>query len=400
MGLFKRFRKPAAEISGLGRSLIAARLDEADSAPADSTVVVFNPAGHARRAEAGRVVRNEGDTVYCFHPGPYQVDLTPFAAAPEIGLRLRFLIDAANPRVAQQRFDLFLFSEAEAELSLSGFCAAVQGALQGELARGALDLPPCTSLDEWNEFRAGLNQLLYTRFGVTVDDCVPVDLGDTIDFADILRARAAASPAIALPVAASPVVAPPVPQVAVPPAAVTPMSAAAESFTAVAEPSAAAISHASLYAATGQAVADVAADAKALRRLFLELPVLSGALRLLVLPDGVEIFKSHQAVLRRLSLLALEVNTMPSLAWAAPDQPLESAQQSRRCAHSAAAISALDEGWALLSRLQLESPAPWAGHEDDTDRICANLEYHLSQRRAARAQVDTEDSQERKEPKL
>jgi hypothetical protein len=38
------------------------------------------------------------------------------------------------------------------------------------LAQGALDLPPCTTLEEWHAFRAGLNQLMYTRYGVTVDD--------------------------------------------------------------------------------------------------------------------------------------------------------------------------------------------------------------------------------------
>jgi hypothetical protein len=41
---------------------------------------------------------------------PYTLDLQPFAAAPEWGLRLRVLVDAADPRVAQQRFDLFLQS--------------------------------------------------------------------------------------------------------------------------------------------------------------------------------------------------------------------------------------------------------------------------------------------------
>ena len=81
-------------------------------------------------------------------------------------------VDAANPRVAQQRFDLYLYSETSGDLQLPGFGASVETALQAELAQGALDLPPCTTLEEWHAFRAGLNQLMYTRYGVTVDDCV------------------------------------------------------------------------------------------------------------------------------------------------------------------------------------------------------------------------------------
>jgi hypothetical protein len=110
-------------------------------------VVVFNAAGHARRAAAGKVVGEQGESVFCFHPGPYTVDLVPFVAAPEWGLRLRFVIDAANPRVSQQRFDLYLYSETAGRLALADFGAAVEMALQAELAQGALELPPCTSLE-------------------------------------------------------------------------------------------------------------------------------------------------------------------------------------------------------------------------------------------------------------
>ena len=342
MGLFTRFRKPIAEISGLGSSLIARRLDDARAAPAGSVVVVNR-------------VQNAPELVYCYHPGPYAVDLTPFAAAPEIGLRLRFLIEP-NPRLTQQRFDLYLFSEAGEVVELAAFGLAVQDVVQHELAQGTLDLPPCTSLDEWHAFRAGLNQLLYTRFGVTVDDCVPVDLGDSIDYAAMLLART-----------------PPQSSDSPGPPAATPAAPAAK--------------------------ADHTTDAMALRRLFLELPALSSAIRLLVLPAGTEVFQSQQALLQRLSLLGLSVSTMPSLEWRAPDQPLESAQQARRAAHSQAAVVALDEAWALLSRLQLASPAPWTEQFNEADRIVANLEYHVAERRAT-CPTCKDGQDERKEPQL
>uniref|UniRef100_UPI00197CF6E7 hypothetical protein n=1 Tax=Pseudomonas viridiflava TaxID=33069 RepID=UPI00197CF6E7 len=105
------------------------------------------------------------------------LDLAPFAAAPEWGLRVRVLVDAPNPHAEQQRFDLFLFAEHHlhgGQLSLAALGLILQTTLQSQLAQGALDLPPCTTLDEWHAFRAGFNQLLYTRYGLTVDDCVPV----------------------------------------------------------------------------------------------------------------------------------------------------------------------------------------------------------------------------------
>jgi hypothetical protein len=370
MAIFKRRRAPAAGISGLGQILIALRRVTGDAAPAASTVVIFNPAGHARRMAPGRVACDEGEVAYCFHPGPYSVDLMPFAAAPEMGLRLRFVVDTANPRVAQQRFDLYLFSEVDLQLSVAGMGAAIEAALQAALAQGSLDLPPCTSLEEWNFFRAGLNQLLYTRFGITVDDCVPVDLGDHIDYAAILRERAAQA-------------APQSDHAGI--GAEAPSDASSDTFAPAA----------SAAPAQESTRADHAGrDASALRRMFLELPALGGALRLLVLPPGLEVFQSHQALLQRLSLVSLSVGTMPSLAWAAPDQPLDVPQQQRRSGHSVAALAAMDEAWSLLARLQLASAAQWPQLLDEADRICANLEFHLALRRVPFAQ------EERKEPSL
>lgn len=375
MGLFTRRRTPVADTSGLGQTLVALRLGQGDAAPAAATVVIFNPVGHARRVAAGRVTCNEGEIAYCFHPGPYSMDLLPFAAAPEIGLRLRFVIDAADPRVIQQRFDLYLFSEAGTQLALDDMRAGIETSLQTALAQGSLDLPPCTSLDEWNVFRAGLNQLLYTRFGITVDDCVPVDLGDTVDYAAMLRTRVAnAINEAPLPADVQAADARTEPQLG---DAVEPHHAAAGA------PATAAASH---------GLAD--GDARSLRRLFLELPALSGALRMLVLPPGLETFQTHQALLKRLGLAALSVGTMPSLAWAAPDQPLPAPQQLRRSTHSTAAVGAMDEAWSLLARLQLASAPQWLQLLDEADRICANLEFHLELRRAPYA------PEERKEPSL
>lgn len=359
MGIFSRRRKPAVDIDGLGANLIALRLDAGDVAPAHSTVVVFNAGGHARRAGTGKVVCETGEMALCFHPGPYTVDLAPFAAAPEWGLRLRFVVDVANPRVTQQRFDLFLYSEMVERLELEAFRASAQAALQTELAQGALDLPPCTTLEEWHAFRAGLNQLMYTRFGVTVDDCVPVDLGDQVDFAAVLKARAAVvAPA---PHFLSNVVfdeTPAMPLVGAMPASL---------------------------AATATATAIAQQDAFGLRRLFIELPGLSSELRLLVLPEGLPVFQQHQALLLRLGMAALNINTMPSLAWAAPDQPLAHGEQVRRAGQTLLALQALDEAWALLARLQRAEHAQWPALLEEADRICANLETGLAFRRAPHA---------------
>jgi hypothetical protein len=365
MGLFTRRRKPATDTGGLGIGLIALRLDVGDAAPANSTVVVFNAAGHARRAAAGKMSCEPGESVFCFHPGPYTVDLVPFAAAPEWGLRLRFVIDAANPRVTQQRFDLYMYSETAGRLELAAFGASVEAALQAELAQGALDLPPCTALEEWHAFRAGLNQLMYTRYGVTVDDCVPVDLGDQIDFAEVLKARVP-EPAAADLAAATP-------------------EAAIHSLSAAPQPhphpqqNVAAAPHG---VPTPAPPSTAQQDARALRRLFLELPALSVGLRLLVLPAGLPIFERHQALLLRLGMAILNVNTMPDLAWAAPDQPLAPQDQTRRAAQTLVAQTALDEFWSLLARLQLAEPQRWPQLLEEADRVCANLETGLSLRRS------------------
>lgn len=377
--------------------MVALRLEAGDVAPAGSTVVIFDAAGHARRAVPGKVAHGQDETVFCFHPGPYTMDLIPFAAAPEWALRLRFVVDAANPRVPQQRFDLYLFSETSGSLPLAGFAASVEAALQAELALGALDLPPCTSIEEWHAFRAGLNQLMYTRYGVTVDDCVPVDLGDQIDFADVLKARAAVAAQADVReeareeaqrlAAGAPAAAPvePSTSAAASPvqgalqAADAPLLVSSPAATPASPPPARPADRAAAPPAKSESPAQ--RDSRALRRLFLELPAVSRELRLLPLPHGLPIFERHQALLLRLNMASLNVNTMPALAWAAPDQPLTDEHQRRRSRQTLIARDALDEAWSLLARLQLAGDDQWPLLLEEADRVCANLETGLSLRR-------------------
>jgi len=348
LNLFKRpFRQPPPDLAGLGAAFIALPLAKGCTVPAGNVAVLANREGHTRRlSEGARVAILDGETAWCVHPGPYGCELAPFAAAPEIGLRVRFAIDAPDPREVQQRFDLFLASEGGERVALDAFVAALQAALQRELAQGNLELPPCTSFEEWNAFRTGFNQLLYTRFGVMVDDCVPVDLGASRDLAALLAARLAAQPI--LQATSQPALQP-----------VSPSASAAQqdAFDAVRE------------------------DAKALRRLFLELPGVMCGLRLAVLPADCAIFRRHQELLRRLDLVSLSVGTMPALALAAPGQPLAAAEQRRRARHSVRAVAALDEAWALLARMKLAGAPMLPVLLEEADRIAANLACDCAARR-------------------
>lgn len=342
--LFKRMaRAPAFDATGLGREVLARPIGAGCVLPPATVGVAVDRAGHTRRISAGgRLVLIEGEQGWCFHPGPYGCDLLPFARAPEIGLRVHFAIDSHDPRLSQQRFDLFLASEGEGELRLGELAARIEDALQRELAQGNLELPPCTTLDEWNAFRAGFNQLLYTRFGLTVDDCVPVDLKASRDYAQALRAAAQAADAPCIGAAA--------------PAAQAQGPAPAA------------------FDAAG-------ADARALRRLFLELPCVMCRLRLAALPSGQALFRQQQALLQRLDLAALAAGSMPALALAAPGRPLAVEQQVRRARHSVRATAALDEAWALLARLECAEDEGLERLFDEADRIVANLELELEGRK-------------------
>jgi hypothetical protein len=345
LDLFKRIsRAPAFDAAGLGVKSVARPVAASCLLPPNGVGVVVAASGRPRRVSAGgRLVLAAGESGWCFHGGPYGCDLAPFAAAPEIGLRVHFAIDSPDPRVTQQRFDLFLASEGAGELTVASLAARIEEALQRELGQGNLDLPPCTTLDEWNAFRGGFNQLLYTRFGLTVDDCVPVDLGDTRDFARALTARAAQEGVALAPVAA----------------ALPPLDAAVD-------------------------------DARALRRLFLELPCVMCRVREAALPQGQSLFHQQQALLQRLDLACLAASTMPALGLAAPGQPLDIDTQRRRARHSLRAAGALDEAWALLARLERAGDEGLALLFDEADRIVANLESARLERK--RVAPDSEDA--------
>jgi hypothetical protein len=344
LGFFKR-AAPAPEACELGRTLVALALPAGAAPPAGCQAVVVGEDGRTRRLQAARRIEaRAGETAYAFHPGPYTVDLVLFETAPEIGLRTSFAIDAPDPQASQQRFDLYLAAEVAGRLELDALAKAIEGALRHELASGGLELPPCTTLDEWNAFRQGLNQLLYMRFGLTVDDCLPVDLGDVRDYAQELAARAARQAEEAPAAAAG-----------------TPAgSTASERFDPAAE------------------------DAKAMRRLFLELPCLMCGLRLAAMPAAQELFHRQQALLVRLDLVCVGVSAMPALALAAPGQPLALDAQLRRARHSRRACVSLDEAWALLARLRQAGEAGLPLLYDEAERIVANLEADCEGRRAER----------------
>ncbi|WP_395407753.1 hypothetical protein ACHMW6_14285 [Pseudoduganella sp. UC29_106] len=395
--------------------------------PPVCTAVVVAESGQTRRAAsfgAARVHLGPGEVAWCFHPGPYALALLPFAAAAEAGLRVEFVVDAGDPRVAQQRFDLYLASELARDLgalTVASFAAAAQSALQNALAEGMLDLPPCTSIEEWHAFRAGLNELLYTRFGVTVEDCYPIDLHPVADLAATLRARGAAPASLSLlpPSPADSAAAPTAPLDAARPAAASaePPRAASAAPSAPATTASPALTAgtadagglAPIYAdappaspaspLAARAVEDAAReDARALRRLFLELPALSAALRMVTPPSSA--FARQQDLLQRLALAALDVNTMPALELAAPGCKLPKRLQEHRSFHATQAAMALDNAWALLARLKLASPEDIVQLFDEADRLIANLEFALAERRAVPAAGAVTGEAERREPTL
>ena len=353
IGLFKR--APAVEAAcELGRSAVALPLRADCAPPRGAPVVVVDASGHARRAVApgGKAIPlRDGELAWVFHPGPYQVDLVPFPAAPEIGLRTAVAVDVSDPDVVRHRFDLYLAAEAAGRLDAAQLGAAIEAALRRELEQGGLALPPCATVEEWHAFRRGLNELVYMRFGLVVDDCVPVDLGDRVDHAALLAARAAAGEAPSAPVA--------IPQ-----------------------------------AAVAAAPADVALpDARALRRLFLELPGLMCGVRLAALPSDPVQFRRQQALLQRLDLLSVGAATMPALGLAAPQGALEDGEQRRRAHHSGRAAGALDEAWALLARLKGAAQDDLAALYDELDRIVANLEHDCAARRRTGPAGDASDGE-------
>jgi hypothetical protein len=335
---FFRRAAPVHDACTLGRTAVALPLSPDCGAPPGCPVVIVDADGRPRRATtpAGKKVElRPGELAWAFHPGPYTIDMVPYAQAPEIGLRTTFAIDPQDPAAAGKRFDLYLAAEADGRVDLAVLGAKVESAVRNALEQGALDLPPCADIDEWNAFRQGLNRLLYLRFGLTVDDCVPVEL-EGVDYAAQLAARAVGSAVVAAPAPAP------------------------------------------------EKVEPAMHDAKSLRRLFLELPCLMCGLRLGALPNGQDQFRQQQALLQRLDRLSVEITSMPALVLAAPGQPLALDEQLRRMRHSRRATVALDEAWALLARLEGAQGERLAALYDEAERIVANLEAECAGRRTAK----------------
>jgi hypothetical protein len=402
-----RSKQPGLPDAGqLGHASMALRV-ERDSVIPDACIgICLDQHGRARHFAAGQTMPlGAHERAYWLHVGPYTCDLIAYAATPEIGLRLQFVLDAPDPRVAQQRFDLFLASEIEADLSLDDVATALQTCLQDALLTGALTLAACATHDEWMLFRAGLDQLMYTRFGLTVDECMLVDLGDEIDYAQVLRQRVedAGLETSGVSGLREPVWGQPAPARA---------SAATHTYTTHAPPPSPPQRDADTHtpASPRRADAPIRAaarhardtahtvaqrDAFALRRLFLELPSLCSGLRQIALPPGQTLFRQRQDLLQRFDLLSLRASTMPALEWAGPDHALDAQQQARRLSPTLRALQGLDEAWALLACLQQcqpegstqpqqpPQPDPLAQYFDDADRILANMESNL----AARAQA-------------
>jgi hypothetical protein len=359
LGLFKR-AQPVLDAGELGRSVVALPARTGCTPPASCAVVMVGAGGHTRRGVAGkRVELRDGELAWAYHPGPYTVDLVPFAQSAEIGLRTSFAIDLDGDG-ARHRFDLLLAAEAQGPLHLATLARALEDALRRELAQGALELPPCTTIEEWNAFRQGLNQLCWMRFGLTVDDCVPVDLGETRDFAAVLAARAAELQPGAQTAATE---------------RIEPVLGAAPALLSEGEQAG------NMVLETDPALT----DARALRRLFLELPGLMCGLRLAAAPSGQDQFRRQQALLQRLDLLSVSASTMPALELSAPGQLLAADEQLRRARHSRRACTSLDEAWALLGRFN--GLGGDAGEDalarlyDEAERIVANLELDAGARR-------------------
>jgi hypothetical protein len=365
IGLFKWAERLAPpQHSDLGGAVVLRRADTGSVVPPDCVGLACSGAS-AQRVEAGK--RVDGETAYIFHPGPYRFEIVPYEDAPELGLHLQLAVDEPDPRMRQQRFDLFVLAEAGDGLTVEALRALAEASVQRELAQGGLFLPPCTSIEEWHAFRAGVNQLVYTRFGFTVEDCYPVDLAGQVDFAAQLRARAVAGEAVA---------ASRQPPVTEPSGAAAPEQPAWPERTAR-----------MLAALRGKPAVDAAeVDAHALRRLFLELPNVICTLRTADVSDCAD-FHARQALLARLDAASLAVTTMPSLEWEAPGRRLAGAEQVRRAQAGAEALEALDEMWALLARVAGGGEGACAQAADAADRVVSNLECALAARRAVRLEA-------------
>lgn len=379
--------------------------------PAGAIGIALDAQGHSTRYLAGqRMPLPDQGKVFWVYPGPFRCSVQLHPATPEIGLALSFVLDAPDPRVREQRFDLFLASEVEGTLTVAQLAQRWQAQLQHEWASGGIDCGPCLVIREWMRLRGQLERWLYTRYGLTIEDCALVDLGAEVDYAALLLQRAAqqgesvqggaleqgsfATAGAAATVAGQPARAPASERgdtlaPASPAAPVSPASSIIPSDTTATKTAKAAKTTATATATTKPPAmprqtaplpaSPEAADAHILRRLFLELPAFGARWRMLNPPSGA--FSLQQDSLQRLSLWQSRVGTMPALLWASPTERLSAAQVARRAEHSRYALAAWEQAWALLARLDQDA-ANWAQEADAMDRIWANLDDALASRAA------------------
>lgn len=173
------FRRPSAlpipDAARLGASMLAVTAPLGAYVPEGCVALVIERDGRRRLAGGERLAGQAQALAWCLHPGPYECVLQ-LQASGDIGLLLRFALDTLDLRSTQQRIDLFLASEADGPVSVLDFAAQMAWALQQECQRGCLRLGPSGTLAEWQQFRSGVDQLLYARFGVLVQECVQVEL--------------------------------------------------------------------------------------------------------------------------------------------------------------------------------------------------------------------------------
>ncbi len=261
------------------------------------------------------------------HPGPYQVDLFLQAQTPELALRLSLVLDqfdSSEPALSPQaRFALFLHSEEIKELRVSQLQQRLQAWIDTLLAQQHLQIETCPTAAEWQALRKQLEQFIFTRFGLSVEDCLPVDVGQQRDTALLLLAQQSAQ------IEASKTSQAPLPT-AVQPARLAPSSSPSPS--------------------AGQVI----------RRLFVELPALCHAWRMLAWPSDLTWYANWQALAQRIDQVQSIIATPPS--------SLLHAKQSVQQLHSA-----LEQAWALLAQVQQLPAIELAQHADQHLAAFASL---------------------------
>lgn len=316
----------AAALAALGQNCIALKLHAACTVPPNCLGINLAQQP-AQRLAAGATL---AAGAYLVHPGPYALRLQPHPEVAEIVLALKLVLDQPDPRLPEQRFDLFLRTEGTDQIEAAQFCAQLQTCVQQAVQDQQLSLQTCASAKEWQQFRAGLEKLLYVRFGWSVEACLPQDIGTQLDAADVLLAQAAQLDSLE--------------------ASATPPQVRADNTA----------NQAATQAPTEASPAT--ANSRALmRRLFLELPALVQAWRQLPWPIDSALFAQRQLLFHRLDMISAEVATP---AANAPD-----------C--GPALQQTLELAWARLAQMQCLPAAKLPQAQTEINTICQQWEVAL-----------------------